>query len=151
MDQTQKNRQIILSKRMRKDLDEVCLGISREVFHYDSRSRVLATTKIEEAIMWLGMDLKELNDGKPCYEHSYDETKIANERIDCELWVETLRETKHQIGIKPRKSRERSTAQTKIEEAMLWLQADEKALDCLLAAASRVAKGAPRETDQTAT
>ena len=43
-----------------------------------SRERILSITKIQEAIMWLGMDLKRLNDTNP-YPDSYNpsNTKIA--------------------------------------------------------------------------
>lgn len=43
-----------------------------------SRERSLAITKLQEAIMWLGMDLKRLNEDNP-YPDSYDptNTKIA--------------------------------------------------------------------------
>ncbi len=37
-----------------------------------SRERCLAVTKIQEAIMWLGMDLKALNDGVSCYAEGYN-------------------------------------------------------------------------------
>lgn len=36
-----------------------------------SRERALAITKLQEAIMWLGMDLKRLGNPTP-YPHSYD-------------------------------------------------------------------------------
>jgi len=36
-----------------------------------SRERALAITKLQEAIMWLGMDLKRLGNPSP-YPHSYD-------------------------------------------------------------------------------
>ena len=43
-----------------------------------SRERALAVTKLQEAIMWLGMDLKRLNEPNP-YPDSYkpENTKIA--------------------------------------------------------------------------
>jgi hypothetical protein len=43
-----------------------------------SRERALAITKLQEAIMWLGMDLKRLNDPNP-YPNSY---KPENAKID---------------------------------------------------------------------
>lgn len=54
--------EIVANKSLRKDLDEklqeLCsLGRSRE--------RSLAITKLEEAIMWLGMDLKRLGTPTP--------------------------------------------------------------------------------------
>ena len=38
-----------------------------------SRERALAITKLQECIMWLGMDLKRLGGPNP-YPHSYDPT-----------------------------------------------------------------------------
>ena len=37
-----------------------------------SRERALAITKLQEAIMWLGMDLKDLNEGQSIYPQSYN-------------------------------------------------------------------------------
>ncbi len=58
------------SKRCRKELDLVLQelkGAPRK-----SRERSLAITKIQEAIMWLGMDLKAINGGKSCYGEGYN-------------------------------------------------------------------------------
>ncbi|MBK9496926.1 MAG: hypothetical protein IPO08_20945 [Xanthomonadales bacterium] len=43
-----------------------------------SRERSLAITKIEEGIMWLGMDLKAQNTPNP-YPHSKDPTSLVIE------------------------------------------------------------------------
>ncbi len=66
--------QVIFNKQMRKDLDELLQGIKNAI---PSRERSLAITKIQEAIMWLGMDLKRLNEPNP-YPSSYNpgNTKI---------------------------------------------------------------------------
>lgn len=67
------------TKQFRKDLDEVLQrlkkscdhtdmpsrGISRTVGSRNSRERSIAITKIQEAIMWLGMDLKDINESSP--------------------------------------------------------------------------------------
>jgi hypothetical protein len=37
-----------------------------------SRERSLGLTKLQEAVMWFGMDLKRLNDGRTCYPESYN-------------------------------------------------------------------------------
>ncbi len=37
-----------------------------------SRERSLAVTKLQEAIMWLGMDMKDLNEGQSIYPQSYN-------------------------------------------------------------------------------
>lgn len=59
---------IIADKELRRDLDtqlQKLKGLPA------SRERALSITKIQEAIMWLGMDLKRLNDTRP-YPSSYD-------------------------------------------------------------------------------
>ena len=64
------------TKAERKALDE-CL---QRLKNLDRTSEVLlAITKTKEAIMWLGMNCKEWNGGKSCYEHCYDPT---NARVD---------------------------------------------------------------------
>lgn len=57
-------------KQLRKNLDEQ-LQTLKELT--PSRERALALTKLQEAIMWLGMDLKRIGGGKP-YPASYDPT-----------------------------------------------------------------------------
>lgn len=68
-------RDIICNKQLRKDLDEDLQNLKSCP---KSRERAIAITKIQEAIMWLGMDLKRLNEPNP-YPDSYDtsNTKIA--------------------------------------------------------------------------
>lgn len=75
------------TKQHRKDLDEVLQRLKDDSGRRSpeesaksgntptraSRERSLAVTKIEEAIMWLGMDLKAQNTPNP-YPHSYDPT-----------------------------------------------------------------------------
>jgi hypothetical protein len=67
------------TKQFRKDLDQVLQTLKKASDHTDqpskgispvpgarsSRSRSIAVTKIQEAIMWLGMDLKEINEEEP--------------------------------------------------------------------------------------
>lgn len=69
--------QIRDTKELRKDLDEtlqklkvasdgrVTSGQPVMAGVRSSRERSLAVTKIQEAIMWLGMDLKAINDESP--------------------------------------------------------------------------------------
>lgn len=76
---------IAQTKQLRKELDEVLQNLRRdsEPIHDGirradhvvraSRERSLALTKIQEAIMWLGMDLKDLGTPNP-YPTSYDPT-----------------------------------------------------------------------------
>lgn len=47
-----------------------------------SREIALCRTKLEEAIMWAGMNLKRLNDGKTCYENSYKMNTIVEPMRD---------------------------------------------------------------------
>lgn len=63
---------IIDTKQLRKDLDEVLQRLRAATVHRTSRERSLAKTKLQEAIMWLGMDLKALNPGNNPYPSSYD-------------------------------------------------------------------------------
>lgn len=55
-------------KALRRDIDEI---IQRVKGLPGSRERALAITKLQEAVMWLGMDLKRLGEPNP-YPHSKD-------------------------------------------------------------------------------
>lgn len=57
------------TKQFRKDLDEVLQRIKAS--RRGGRERSLSITKLQEAIMWLGMDLKDLGTPTP-YPSSYD-------------------------------------------------------------------------------
>jgi hypothetical protein len=53
---------ITTNKTLRRDLDgalQTLKGLA------PSRERALARTKIEEAVMWLGMDLKRIGEARP--------------------------------------------------------------------------------------
>lgn len=65
MDRTE---EIVANKQLRKDLDEKIQQVKNLPA---SRERSLAITKLQEAVMWLGMDLKRLNEEDP-YPHSKD-------------------------------------------------------------------------------
>jgi len=80
---TQGNPAIAQTKQLRKDLDAVLSNLKRATGEYPcnageevhvrkSRERSLAVTKIQEAIMWLGMDLKDIGETPNPYPHSYD-------------------------------------------------------------------------------
>ena len=58
------------TKQFRKNLDETLQQIKTST--RQSRERSLAITKIQEAIMWLGMDLKDIGESPNPYPHSYD-------------------------------------------------------------------------------
>ncbi len=55
-------------KQLRKGLDELLQALKALT---PSRERALAITKLQESIMWLGMDLKRIGNPSP-YPHSYD-------------------------------------------------------------------------------
>lgn len=57
-------------KTYRLGLDEMLQAVRND--SYQSREKDLAITKIQEAIMWLGMCCKELNDGVSCYPDGYN-------------------------------------------------------------------------------
>lgn len=58
------------TKKLRQDLDVVLQNLRKDcdqstVPFRGSRERSIAVTKIQEAIMWLGMDLKAINEENP--------------------------------------------------------------------------------------
>lgn len=54
--------EVIENKRLRKEIDE---NIQQVKNLPPSRERSLAVTKLQEAVMWLGMDLKRLGEKNP--------------------------------------------------------------------------------------
>jgi hypothetical protein len=54
--------EVIANKQLRKDLDEKIQEVKKLP---SSRERSLAITKLQEAVMWLGMDLKRLGEVNP--------------------------------------------------------------------------------------
>lgn len=69
------NAGVIADKELRVSLDA---SLQKLKGLPPSRERSLSVTKIQEAIMWLGMDLKRLNDTRP-YPSSYDPTSTKVE------------------------------------------------------------------------
>lgn len=69
------DQEIMVDKALRRDLD-VQLQILKHLS--PSRERSLAVTKLQEAIMWLGMDLKRLGPENP-YPQSYNPTNAIVE------------------------------------------------------------------------
>lgn len=57
-----KTEEIVANKQLRKDIDEKIQEIKSLPA---SRERSLAITKLQEGVMWLGMDLKRLNCENP--------------------------------------------------------------------------------------
>ena len=58
----ERTEEIVANKQLRKDLDEKIQEVKNLPA---SRERSLAITKLQEAVMWLGMDLKRLNETDP--------------------------------------------------------------------------------------
>lgn len=54
--------EIIANKALRKNIDEIIQEVKELPL---SRERSLAITKLQEAVMWLGMDLKRLGNENP--------------------------------------------------------------------------------------
>lgn len=54
--------EVIENKRLRKEIDEKIQQVKKLP---PSRERSLAVTKLQEAVMWLGMDLKRLGEKNP--------------------------------------------------------------------------------------
>ena len=54
--------EVVADKQLRKDIDQ---HIQQVKALPASRERSLAITKLQEAVMWLGMDLKRLNEPNP--------------------------------------------------------------------------------------
>ena len=54
--------EVIENKRLRKEIDEKIQQVKQLP---PSRERSLAVTKLQEAVMWLGMDLKRLGEKNP--------------------------------------------------------------------------------------
>lgn len=72
----ERTEEIVANKQLRKDIDE---QIQRVKALPPSRERSLAITKLQEAVMWLGMDLKRLNEENP-YPNSKDPS--TGDKID---------------------------------------------------------------------
>ena len=54
--------EVIENKRLRKEIDEKIQQVKNLP---PSRERSLSVTKLQEAVMWLGMDLKRLGEKNP--------------------------------------------------------------------------------------
>lgn len=71
---TARDLEVVADKELRRDIDA---QIQKVKGLPPSRERALSITKLQEAVMWLGMDLKRLNEANP-YPDSKDpsNTKI---------------------------------------------------------------------------
>lgn len=56
--------EIEVNKTLRRDIDARIQELKSEA---PSRERSIAITKLQEAVMWLGMDLKRIGDENPGY------------------------------------------------------------------------------------
>lgn len=85
---------IILDKELRRDIDAIIQrlktsdnvqGADRaESTYRNSRERSIAIVKLQEAVMWIGMDLKTINEETPgAVENPYPNSKDpSNTKID---------------------------------------------------------------------
>lgn len=71
--------EVKLDKQLRKDFDSLLQKLQEAD---KSRERSLAITKIQEAIMWLGMDLKRLGTANPYPESKNPESLIIEPTAD---------------------------------------------------------------------
>lgn len=71
----ERDAEVIANKELRRDIDA---QIQKVKALPPSRERSLSITKLQEAVMWLGMDLKRLNETNP-YPDSKDP---SNTRIE---------------------------------------------------------------------
>ncbi len=67
------------TKQLRKDIDEV---IQRVKNLNQSRETSLTITKLQEAVMWLGMNLKRLGEENPYPESNNPESDIIEPTAD---------------------------------------------------------------------
>lgn len=82
---------IILDKQLRRDIDEIIQRLKEKSSRYEpgdesyskrqSRERSLAFTHLQEAVMWLGMDLKAINDERGAVENPYPHSKDPTNTI----------------------------------------------------------------------
>lgn len=75
------DQEIIANKELRRDIDAI---IQRVKALPSSRERALTITKLQEGVMWLGMDLKRINEANPgTIENPYPNSKDpTNTKID---------------------------------------------------------------------
>lgn len=75
------NAEIVTDKELRRDIDAI---IQRVKALPPSRERSLTITKLQEGVMWLGMDLKRINETTPgSIKNPYPNSKDpSNTKID---------------------------------------------------------------------
>jgi hypothetical protein len=68
--------EIVENKSLRKDTDAIIQRVKNLPV---SRERSLTVTKLQEAVMWLGMDLKRINEANPgVCDNPYPNSKNPN-------------------------------------------------------------------------
>lgn len=67
------------TKQLRKDIDD-CIQRVKEL--ENSRETSLAITKLQEAVMWLGMNLKRLGEANPYPESKNSESSTIEPTAD---------------------------------------------------------------------
>lgn len=70
--------QIIANKELRRDIDA---QIQKLKSLYPSRERSLAVTKLQEAVMWLDMDLKRISEESGVPSNPYPDSKDPSNTI----------------------------------------------------------------------
>ncbi len=63
--ETLKELNIVESKKLRVQIDECIQNLKKSELNRRSRERSLSITKLQEAVMWLGMDLKDIGGVRP--------------------------------------------------------------------------------------
>lgn len=76
-----KEKEVKANKQLRKDSDDVLQNLKRCP---KSAERATSIVKLKEAIMWLGMDLKRLNEPNP-YPNSYNSENATIEKTADDL------------------------------------------------------------------
>lgn len=72
--------EIVANKELRRDIDA---SIQKVKGLTGSRERSISITKLQEAVMWLGMDLKRINDAAGCAANPYPNSKDpSNTKIE---------------------------------------------------------------------
>jgi len=74
-----KSIEVAANKRLRKELDERLQQIKQLP---PSKERALSITKLQECIMWLGMDLKRLNEPNPYPESKNPDSPVIEPTAD---------------------------------------------------------------------
>lgn len=84
---------IILDKELRRDIDAIIQRLKEATRprvsaddnggeYRQSRERSITITKLQEAVMWLGMDLKAINDENPgAVENPYPNSKDPSNTV----------------------------------------------------------------------